>query len=157
MHVDVEHRLPGRRAVELGDLHAVRLQFVDQHSGQLLHREGHLAQAVRVDLQQVARLRLLRDHQGMAEGLREQVEEGEHVVVLVQLVARRLATNDHGEDVLRIVGALQAHGVLHYRCDRMANDTRLETASPMNSVRPDACRELPHVTRPRERRGMRLI
>ncbi|MNJ74126.1 hypothetical protein D3C77_710130 [compost metagenome] len=45
----------------------------------------------------------------MAEGLREDVEEGEHVVVFVEFVAGGLAANDLGEDVLRIVGAVQAH------------------------------------------------
>ncbi|MCY1550591.1 hypothetical protein D9M68_868580 [compost metagenome] len=108
--MDVEHRLPRRRAIELRDLHAVRQQFLDEYAGELLHHAHHLAQLVRIDIEHVPRRRVLRDHQRMPVGLREQVEEGEHVVVLVELVAGGIALDDLGEDVLRVVGAVQAHG-----------------------------------------------
>jgi len=54
-------------------------------------------------------LQAAENHQRVAEGLREQIEKGEHVVVLVELVAGGVAANDLGEDVLRIVGRGQGH------------------------------------------------
>ena len=109
VHVDVKHRLPGRRAVELGDLHAVGRQLGDDRPGQLLNHAHHLAQRFAVDIEDVARRRTLGDHQRMAEGLREQIEKGQYVVVFVELVARCFAANDLGENVLRVVGRGQGH------------------------------------------------
>src|SRR5690606_23310661 len=51
----------------------------------------------------------LGNDQAVALGLREQIEERQHVVVLVEFVARQVAANDLGEDVLGIVGTVQAH------------------------------------------------
>jgi hypothetical protein len=37
----------------------------------------------------------------MSARLREEIEEGEDVVILIDLVARQLATDHAGEDVIR--------------------------------------------------------
>lgn len=76
---------PAGGAVELGDLHAVRLHLLDQGAGQALDHGHDLDQVLRLDLEQVARLGVLGNHQGMPVGLREQIEEGEHVLVFVDL------------------------------------------------------------------------
>src|SRR5262245_38521511 len=46
----------------------------------------------------------LRDHQHMRRTLRVDVPEGEDMRILIDLVARNLATQDAGEDVVAIVG-----------------------------------------------------
>jgi len=83
MHVDMKYGLPRRRTIELRHLHAVRLQLVDDHAGEPLHHRHHLAQRLGVHVEQVAGGGALGDHQRMAEGLWKQVEEGEHIFVLV--------------------------------------------------------------------------
>jgi hypothetical protein len=77
-----------------------------------MHHGHQFAERVGVDIEDVACLSLLGDHQSMADGLRKDIKEGQNLVVLVQLEAGRLATNDHGKDILWIVGAVQAHGLL---------------------------------------------
>jgi hypothetical protein len=60
-----------------------------------------------IDVEQVAGGRL-RQHQRMSGSSRHDVEEGERLVVLVDLVARQLAAQDFREDVVLIIGR---HGV----------------------------------------------
>ena len=56
-------------------------------------------------LSEIETLRRLRRHRPRLQ----EFDEGQHVVVLVQLVARGLAANDQGENILRIVSTVQTH------------------------------------------------
>ena len=62
----------------------------------------HMREIVGADVEDVARRRL-RQHQRVAGRARHDVEEGERLVVLVDLVAGQFAAQDLGEDVVRIV------------------------------------------------------
>jgi hypothetical protein len=71
-------------------------------AGDLLRDLHHMREIVRVDVEQVARRRL-RQHQRVAGRARHDVEEGQRLVVLVDLVTGQFAAQDLGEDVVRIV------------------------------------------------------
>ncbi|MNR64984.1 hypothetical protein D3C85_1878450 [compost metagenome] len=45
----------------------------------------------------------------MPARLREEIQEGQHIGVFVNLVARRIAANDQRKDVLRIVMTVETH------------------------------------------------
>ena len=101
--VEVEHGLAGGRAVELRDQHAVGAHRLLDLGLELLHHGHQLGERLRRHVEQVARL-LLGDHQRVAFRARHDVEKGERVLVLVDLVAGKLAAQHLGEDVVRIVG-----------------------------------------------------
>ena len=103
MDVEVEHGLAGGGAVELLDQHAFGAHRLLDLRRELLHHRHQSGERVRLDVEQIARL-LLGDDQCVAFRARHDVEEGERVLVLVDLVAGDLAAQDLGEDVIRIVG-----------------------------------------------------
>ena len=61
-----------------------------------------MGEVVGANVENIAR-RGFRQHQRMAGRARHDVEEGERLVVLVDLVAGQFAAQDLGEDVVRIV------------------------------------------------------
>ena len=71
--------------------------------GDFLRDLGDMGEIVGGDVEQVAG-RGLRQHQRMAGRARHDVEEGQRLVVLVDLVAGQFAAQDFGEDVVRVVG-----------------------------------------------------
>ena len=73
--------------------------------GDLLRHLHHMGEVGGIDVEQVARRRL-RQHQRVPGRARHDVEEGERLVVLVDLVAGQFAAQDFREDVvLGVVGS----------------------------------------------------
>ena len=75
---------------------------LDADLGDPLRDLHHVGEVVGRDVEDVARRRF-RDDQRVAGRARHDVEEGERLVVLVDLVARNLAAQDLGEDVALVV------------------------------------------------------
>ncbi|MNG07907.1 hypothetical protein D3C84_912320 [compost metagenome] len=109
VHVNVIDRLPGHSTIELRDLNPVRLQFVHDDPRQALHGRHHRAQDGGLDLEDISRLGGFGDDQDMAARLRKEIQEGQHIGVFVNLVARRIAAKDQRKDVLRIVMTVETH------------------------------------------------
>ena len=86
MEVDVEDGLPGGGLVELNDAHAVGLERLLHAARDVLRRLDQLGQRCRLDVEEVARVRL-RDHQRVTVGLRHRVHERERALVLETLNA----------------------------------------------------------------------
>ena len=101
--------LAGGGAVELGDDDAVALQRFHHGFRQFLDGSEIGAEAVGGEFEQVAGGGVLRDDEAVALALRENVHEGEDVVVLEDLHARHLAAQDFREDVGAVVFAYKAH------------------------------------------------
>ena len=105
-----------------------------------LRRLDEMSEIVRLDIENVARRRL-RDHQRMARRPRHDVEKGESLVVLVDLVRRQFAAQDFGKDVVRIVARHRALRLAHAadgimlrklvriesRCDRNQSASRAKS------------------------------
>ena len=104
----VENNLSAGRFVELLDGDPVGPESLDDGPGELLNGTRHRGQALRLDVEDVAR-RLFGDHEAVAVATRHDVHERERVVILVELVRGNLAAQDLGEDVGRIVGV--GHGI----------------------------------------------
>ena len=103
MDVKVEHHLAARGLAELLQRDAIGAECVDADLGDLLRDPHHVGEVVGRDVQDVARRRL-RDHQRVTWRPRHDVEEGQRLVVLVNLEARDLAAQDLGENIVRVVG-----------------------------------------------------
>ena len=97
--VQVEHHLAAGALVELLDGDAVGAEHLHRGLGDLLRDLRDRGEVVGLDVEQVAGRRL-RQHQRVARRARHDVEEGQHLVVLVDLVARQFAAQDFGEDVV---------------------------------------------------------
>ena len=110
VNVQVENGLARRRAIVLRHDNAIRVQRLDDGGGQLLYRSEKRAQLLRREIGQVARGDVLRDDEAVALALREDIHEGEDIVVLEDLHARRFAAQDFREDVRAVVFA---HKGLH--------------------------------------------
>ena len=105
--MQVEHHLSAGALVEL--LHGDAVGPERRHGGlgDLLRDLHHMREIVGADVENIARRRL-RQHQRVAGRARHDVEEGERLVVLVDLVAGQFAAQDLGEDVVRIVARHRA-------------------------------------------------
>ncbi len=108
MDMQVEDHLPAGGLVELLDGDAVGAEGLDAGARHLLHRGIERAERIGRHVEHVPGRRL-GDHQRVALTARHDVHEGEGVLILVDLVGGQLATQDLGEDVVRIVSG---HGLL---------------------------------------------
>ena len=106
MEMQMEHLLPAGHLVELLKRNPFRLHAVPDGMGDLLHRRHEASQVLGLDVEEVAR-RNLRDHQRVPFGPRHHVHEGERNLILVDFHAGRLAAQNFGEDVVRVIGRRQ--------------------------------------------------
>ena len=91
--MQVEHHLAAGALVELLDGDAVGGKHLHGGVGDLLRRHRNGGEIVGLDVEQVAGRRF-RQHQRVAGRARHDVEEGQHLVVLVDLVTGQLATQN---------------------------------------------------------------
>jgi hypothetical protein len=104
----MKHDLTAGRLVELLDGDAVGMEHLHRGFGDLLCDLHDMGEVVGVDVEQIAGRHLGHD-QGVAGRTRHDVEEGERLVVFVDLVAREFAAQDLGEDVVGIIGRHCCH------------------------------------------------
>ena len=104
--MQVEHGLAGRRLVELGEAYAICAGGGFDRLGDTLHERHYRGQISGIGIKEVTRWRL-GDDEGVTAGLGEDVHHDQCRLVLENLMARDLATQDFGEDVRGVIG----HGV----------------------------------------------
>ena len=103
MHVQVKHHLAAGGFAELLHGDAVGLERLHRRAGDLVGAARDMGEILRRNIEDVAGRRL-RDHQRVAGRARHDVEEGQHMIVLIDLVAGKLAAQDFGEDVVGVIG-----------------------------------------------------
>jgi hypothetical protein len=101
--VEVKHHLAAGAFVELLDGDAVGTERLHAGLGDLLRHHRDMAEHVRRHVEDIAG-RGLGQNEGVARSPGHDVEEGERLVVLIDLVAGQLAAQDLGEDVVGVVG-----------------------------------------------------
>src|SRR5438445_2187051 len=103
VHVQVEHDLPPGGLVELLHGDAVGVEGLHGGGGDLVGGARDVGIIVGRDVEDVAGGDL-RDHERMARRTRHDVEERQHVVVFIDLVAGKLAAQDFCEGVVSVIG-----------------------------------------------------
>ena len=103
MHVQMKHHLSAGGFVELLHGDAVGLEGLHRGGGDLVGAARDMGEILRLDIEDVAGRRL-RDNQRVAGRARHDVEKGQHVVVLIDLVAGEFAAQDLCEDVVGVIG-----------------------------------------------------
>src|SRR6478609_9598453 len=103
VHVEMEHDLAAGQLVELLHGDAVGLERFHCGGGDLVGGARDMGKIVGRYVEDVAG-RDFWDHQRVAGGARHDVEEGQHVLVLVNLVAGEFAAQDSCEGILRVIG-----------------------------------------------------
>src|SRR5262249_62217828 len=103
MHVQVEDDLSAGGFVELLHGDAVGLEGFHRGGCELVRGGREVGVIVGGDVEDVAGGGL-RDHQRVARGAGHDVEERQHVVVLIDLVAGEFAAQDLCEGILCVVG-----------------------------------------------------
>src|SRR5262249_31058043 len=100
--MQVKHHLAAGVFVELLDGDAVGVEHLHGGPGDLLYNQGKVSEIVGGDVEDVARGRFGQNER-VAGRARHDVEEGERLIGLVDLVAGQLAAQDLGKDVVGIV------------------------------------------------------
>src|SRR4029079_1242360 len=103
VHVQMEYDLSAGGFIELLDGDAVGLEGFHRGDRDLLGAAGNMGVVVGLDVEDVAG-RGLRNDKRMAGRARHDVEEGQHMLVLVDLVAGEFAAQDLCEDVVGVIG-----------------------------------------------------
>ena len=103
VHVQMEDDLSAGGLVELLHGDAVGLERLHRGGRDLVGAARDMGVIVGRDVEDVAG-RGLRDHQRMAGRARHDVEKGQHVLVLIDLVAGEFAAQDLCEDVVGVIG-----------------------------------------------------
>ena len=109
VYVYVVDRLPSRSTIELYNLHAVRLELVQDDARKLLHSRHHRSKDCRLDIKNISSLALFWNNKDVTKRLRKNIQKGQHIGIFVNFVGRRFAAKDKRKDVLRIVVAVEAH------------------------------------------------
>src|SRR5579864_1344050 len=108
MHMEVKHDLSAGALVELPDGEAVGVERLLRGRGDLVGCARDMQIVLDLDVEDVAGMGLWY-HQRMARRARHDVEKRQRVVVLIDLVAGELATQDSCKNVVLVIGG---HGGL---------------------------------------------
>ena len=103
VHVQVKHHLAARGLVELLHGDAVGLERLHRRGRDFMSAARDMGEILRGDIENVAGKGFWND-QGMPGTARHDVEKGQHMVVLIDLVAGEFAAQDLCKRVLRVVG-----------------------------------------------------
>ncbi len=102
MHMQVKHHLPAGSLAELLDNDPFRTKRPDRRGRDHFRGPRDLREIIRLDIEDAA-CRSFWYHQRMTRRARHDVQESQRVLVFIDLVARDLAAQDFGENILVVV------------------------------------------------------